>query len=278
MIVLNNYKTKICNSFSAKAKSYDSFAKIQKVVNERMIDRLDMLNYLPKTILDLGCGTGLLSSLLRKKYNNAEIISVDFSFNMLNVCKEKKLNTSLLCADIEDLPVRPMSFDLVVSNFPLHWCQDLQKILYKIQNCLTDKGMFFFSTLGPDSLNEIREAFLKIDNLNHVNKFIDMHHYGDILNELGFIDSVMDIENITLKFNDFFGAINSIRKIGANIMTHEPNKPLTKDNLNTLINSFPKSSDNKYPLTYEVIYGTAWAKKSMSHDDSKVVIPIKEKK
>ena len=39
-----------------------------------------------------------------------------------------------------------------------------------------------------------------------------------------------------------------------------------------------KSSDNKYPLTYEVIYGTAWAKKTMSHDDSKVVIPIKEKK
>ncbi len=275
---MDNYKSKICNSFSARAKSYDHFAKIQKVVNERMIDRLDMINYFPKTILDLGCGTGLLSNLLRKKYDNAKIISVDFSFDMLNACKEKKLNTSLLCADIEDLPMKSMSFDLIISNFTLHWCQNLQKILYNVQNCLSEKGIFFFSTLGPDSLNEIKEAFLKIDNINPVNNFIDMHHYGDMLNELGFIDPVMDLENITLKFDDFFGAINSIRKIGANVSIDKPKKPLTKNEVNTIINSFPKSLDNKYPLTYEVIYGTAWAKKSMSHDDSKVVIPIREKK
>ena len=275
---MDDYKLKIHNSFSSKAESYDAYAKIQKVVAERMIERLDVMNFTPKNILDLGCGTGLLTSLLHKRYDDSRIISVDFSSEMLKTCFEKDVKSSFVCADIEYLPFKSMNFDLVISNFTLHWCQNLQKILLDVQNNLTDQGIFFFSTLGPDSLSELREAFLEVDRFNHVNNFIDMHHYGDMLNELNFVDPVMDVENITLKFNTFFDAVNSIRKIGANVLLDTSTKPLSKIEVNTLINSFPKSSDNKYPLTYEVIYGTAWAKKTMSHDDSKVVIPIKEKK
>ena len=275
---LDDYKLKILNSFSSKAKTYDLYAKIQKVVAERMIERLDVINFNPKNILDLGCGTGLLTALLNKKYNSSNIISVDFSSAMLNTCKEKNITSSLICADIECLPFKSMNFDLIISNFTLHWCQNLQRIFFDVRNNLNDQGIFFFSTLGPGSLNELREAFLKVDNSDHVNKFIDMHHYGDMLTQLNFVDPVMDIENITLKFSNFFDAVNSIRKIGANVLLDESQKPLTKTEVKTLIDSFPKSSDMKYPLTYEVIYGTAWSKKTMSHDDNRVVIPIKEKK
>ena len=73
---MDDYKLKIHNSFSSKAESYDAYAKIQKVVAERMIERLDVMNFTPKNILDLGCGTGLLTSLLNKRYNDSRIISV----------------------------------------------------------------------------------------------------------------------------------------------------------------------------------------------------------
>ena len=201
---MDDYKLKIHNSFSSKAESYDAHAKIQKVVAERMIERLDVMNFTPKNILDLGCGTGLLTSLLNKRYNDSRIISVDFSSEMLKTCFEKDVKSSFVCADIEYLPFKSMNFDLVISNFTLHWCQNLQKILLDVQNNLTDQGIFFFSTLGPDSLNELREAFLEVDRFNHVNNFIDMHHYGDMLNDVNFVDPVMDVENITLKFNSFF--------------------------------------------------------------------------
>ena len=47
---MDDYKLKINNSFSSKAKSYDAYAKIQKVVAERMIERLDVMNFTPKNI------------------------------------------------------------------------------------------------------------------------------------------------------------------------------------------------------------------------------------
>ena len=93
--------------------------------------------------------------------NLSIILSVDFSFEMLKTCFEKDVKSSFVCADIEYLPFKSMNFDLVISNFTLHWCQNLQKILLDVQNNLTDQGIFFFSTLGPDSLSELREAFLE---------------------------------------------------------------------------------------------------------------------
>ena len=92
---MDDYKLKIHNSFSSKAESYDAYAKIQKVVAERMIERLDVMNFTPKNILDLGCGTGLLTSLLKKRYNDSRIISVDFSSEMLKTCFEKDVKALL---------------------------------------------------------------------------------------------------------------------------------------------------------------------------------------
>tara|TARA_Y100000817_G_scaffold300694_1_gene279983 strand:- start:143 stop:970 length:828 start_codon:yes stop_codon:yes gene_type:complete len=275
---MDNYKTRVRNSFDSKAKYYDKFAKIQKLVAQRMIERLEIINITPKRILDLGCGTGILARLLKEKYKSCNVVSVDLSLRMLKICKEKKIQSSLLCCDIEDLPLRKNSFDLIISSFTFHWCENIVKVLKDVEKCLDEKGIFFFSTLGPDSLIELKESFLAIDSMPHVNEFIDMHHYGDILSDLNFLDPVMDIENITLKFNNFFAAMNSIRKIGANTLAKQSSKSLNKSQVKDLILNYPQTPDSKYPLSYEVIYGTAWKRKLMSHIDSKVVIPIKPKK
>ena len=102
------------------------------------------------------------------------------------------------------------------------------------------KKVVIFSTLGPDSLIELKESFLAIDSMPHVNEFIDMHHYGDILSDLNFLDPVMDIENITLKFNNFFAAMNSIRKIGANTLAKQSSKSLNKSQVKDLILNYLK--------------------------------------
>ena len=52
-----------------------------------------------------------------------------------------------------------------------------------------------FSTLGPDSLKELRSAFA--DGYAHTQRFIDMHDFGDMLVGCGFADPVMDMEVLT---------------------------------------------------------------------------------
>mgnify|MGYP006201299779 CR=1 FL=1 len=272
---MDDYKLKIHNSFSSKAESYDAYAKIQKVVAERMIERLDVMNFTPKNILDLGCGTGLLTSLLNKRYNDSRIISVDFSSEMLKTCFEKDVKSSFVCADIEYLPFKSMNFDLVISNFTLHWCQNLQKILLDVQNNLTDKGIFFFSTLGPDSLNELREAFLEVDRFNHVNNFIDMHHYGDALLKIGFSDPVVDNEKIIVEYQSFSDVLKSLKKIGANTLEKIADKKLKKTDYQSALDGYGVNEKSNYPVTYEVLYGLAWKKTPSNPKINEDVIPIK---
>ena len=94
--VMDNYKTRVRNSFDSKAKYYDKFAKIQKLVAQRMIERLEIINITPKRILDLGCGTGILARLLKEKYKSCNVVSVDLSLRMLKICKENSIFLTLL--------------------------------------------------------------------------------------------------------------------------------------------------------------------------------------
>jgi malonyl-CoA O-methyltransferase len=48
-----------------------------------------------------------------------------------------------------------------------------------------------FSTFGPDTLKEMRQAFKAADRYNHVNRFIDMHDIGRSVGTLRFSLRVM---------------------------------------------------------------------------------------
>ena len=55
-------------SFGRAAETYDAAAILQKQVREEMLNRLDLVKLNPKTILDAGCGTGMASHALQKRF------------------------------------------------------------------------------------------------------------------------------------------------------------------------------------------------------------------
>jgi malonyl-CoA O-methyltransferase len=57
-----------------------------------------------------------------------------------------------------------------------------------------------FSTLGPDTLKELRSSF--VDGYAHTQRFADMHDLGDMVVGCGFADPVMDMEVVTLTYDD----------------------------------------------------------------------------
>ena len=85
---------KIKNSFSKRAQTYDSQSFIQKEVNKRLIERLDLIKHHKSKILDIGSGTGKLSQDIEEKYPGINITSMDTSFEMLQVHKKKNYNTT----------------------------------------------------------------------------------------------------------------------------------------------------------------------------------------
>ena len=257
---MDNFKSKILKSFSTRASTYDKYALIQKEVSLRMIEKLKFIKISPKNILDLGCGTGHLSLLLKSLYPHAHITCLDFSPEMLYQCKLKEPGFETICADIENLPFKTSQYDIIVSSLTLHWCKDIKKIFYDVYNALNKNGIFVFTTVGPDTLKELKETYKLIDERDHVNTFHDMHIYGDLLLNIGFDDPVIDVEKIVMEYPSVQDIFNSIKKIGANTLTNNHENIITKSMYKKIIDLYPKTEKTTYPVTYEVIYGASWKK------------------
>jgi len=272
---LDNYKKRIRESFNRRADTYDNYAIIQKEVAGRIFDRLSGIKIKPKSILDLGCGTGSLTQKISALYPDAKIVPLDFSEEMLRICRSKVSKVNPICADIENIPIIESRFDLIISSLTFHWATDLYSTFLKIHELLKDDGCFLFSSIGPDTLLELREVLSKIDKQDRVNRFIDMHHYGDALLKIGFSDPVVDNEKIIVEYQSFSDVLKSLKKIGANTVEKIADKKLTRTDYQSALDGYSMNENSNYPVTYEVLYGLAWKKTPSNPKINEDVIPIK---
>jgi malonyl-CoA O-methyltransferase len=106
----------------------------------------------------------------------------------------------------------------------------------------------------------LRAAWHAVDGATHVNGFVDMHDIGDALIRAGFVEPVMDVEHITLTYEDVFGLMRDLKRIGAHNVTAGRARNLTgRQRLRKLAAAYEHARrDGKLPATYEVVYGTAW--------------------
>jgi len=258
---MENYKRKIINSFSIKSSTYDKYSIVQKEVTKRLLERIKLLKIKPSNVLDIGSGTGHLMQKMFSNFSDSNLVCLDISKEMLKVSKEKNTKFNLICGDAEELPLKEESFDLIMTSFTLQWCNDLKKIFSDIKKLLTKNGVFIFSTVGPDTLFELRESFERIDNFQHINNFKDMHLYGDLLISLDYVDPVLDVERIVIQYESFTELLKSLKCTGSNIVLSKKDNTLSQSEIINLEKEYTKfKKDNFYPATYEVIYGIAWKK------------------
>jgi len=258
-------------SFNRAATSYDKVAVLQREVGKRLIDRLDIIRAVPKNILDIGCGTGDNTLVLSKLYKRANIVALDFADEMLKVAhrklswKQKLLNNNIkyVCADAESLPFKDNSFEFIFSNLTIQWCADLDRTFAEFKRVLKPEGLLFFSTLGPDTLKELRYSWQQVDNNQHVHKFIDMHDVGDAMIRAGLADPVMDMEYFTLTYSNVMDLMHELKQLGAHNASNNRSHQLTgKQHLRAMQKNYEKfRHENKLPATYEVVYGHAWSVK-----------------
>ncbi len=258
-------KHQLRHAFERAAKTYDEVAVLQNEVCNRLLKRLDMVRLEPQTVLDVGTGTGRAVTDLQKRYRKARIIALDISLSMLHKTRTRGgwfSKPQLICADAESLPLADASIDLLFSNLAIQWCNDLAHTLEEFRRVLAPGGLAIFTTFGPDTLKELRASWSEADGFNHVNAFTDMHQIGDTLMHVGFTDPVMDMEMMTLTYQDIFQLMRELKLIGAQNKTLGRPPGLTGkgrlQKLNAAYEAF-RTSEGVLPASYEVIYGHAWA-------------------
>ena len=276
-------KKMVRRAFSRAAAGYDASAVLQREVCTRMLERLDFIRLKPARLLDAGSGTGWGGRQLAERYPDAEIISLDIAIGMLQNAKGRaswwqKLfggrKQMAVCADVEALPLMSNSVEMVWSNLALQWCNDLPATFVELHRVLKSEGLAMFSTFGPDTLKELRQAFNGVDDKNHMNRFADMHDIGDMLVQAGFSEPVMDMEYITLTYDDVRGVLQDLKAIGAHNTTEGRGKGLMgKAAFGRLLANYEKlRRDGKLPATYEIVYGHAWKPQPRVTSDGAAII------
>lgn len=257
-------KTLLRRSFDRAASTYDAAAILQAEVGRRLLERLELTTLRPRQILDLGCGTGVATQALRRRYRGANVVALDLSEQMVRRTRARCgwLRRPLpVCADLERLPLAPESVDLVYSNLAMQWSNALEPTLAGLLRSLRPGGLLMFTTFGPDTLTELREAWARVDGHTHVNRFHDMHDIGDWLMHTGFAEPVMDMERLTLTYTTVNELIQDLRLIGAQNRTQGRARSLGgRERLARLHQTYEthRRSDGRIPATYEVVYGHAW--------------------
>ncbi|WP_047553268.1 malonyl-ACP O-methyltransferase BioC [Methylotenera sp. G11] len=270
-------KARARRSFGRAAETYDAAAILQKLVREEMLSRLDLVKLEPQVILDAGCGTGLASHALQKRYAKSQVVSLDFAYPMLQKTRATRTQAglasqlkslfggakqNLLCADIESLPLASDSTGLVWSNLAIQWCNDLDAALTEFHRVLQPESLLMFSTFGPDTLRELRTATDEASGNNYtsVSRFIDMHDIGDALVRAGFSAPVLDVERFTLTYDDVKSVMRDLKSIGAHNATDGRARGLMgKAYFARLEQCYEQfRQDGKLPATFEVVYAHAW--------------------
>ncbi|MGN6617128.1 MAG: class I SAM-dependent methyltransferase [Ilyomonas sp.] len=110
-------------------------------------------------ILDVGCGTGILTEKLAE--SGAKVTGIDASAEMIAKAKEAYPNIRFFVKDATNFSFDE-PFDAVFSNATLHWINEQEKALQCIHNCLKPGGRFVFEMGGKHNIESIHDAVRKV--------------------------------------------------------------------------------------------------------------------
>ncbi|MFH1710942.1 MAG: class I SAM-dependent methyltransferase [Nanoarchaeota archaeon] len=138
---MENYKEETIKSYNQHAREFsEKFRELTDLKRRHEFSRFtDLLS--GKDVLDLGCGSGDHSDYFVKQGLN--VTCIDISEEMINLCKEKKLNARVM--DIENLSFDDKVFDGVwaVTSL-LHVPKlNLSAVIDKLHQILRDKGILY---------------------------------------------------------------------------------------------------------------------------------------
>jgi malonyl-CoA O-methyltransferase len=237
---------------------------LQVRVGEELLQRLEFFRLEPRLILDLGCGTGAAAAQLRRRFPRAQVLGVDSACLMAREARRRQRfwrRFECVCADARALPLAAHAADLLFSNLMLPWCDDLGAVFAEAQRVLRPGGLMLFSTLGPDTLKELRAAWAHADTASHVSAFADMTGLAAAMSRSGLSEPVVDRELRLTHYPDVRTLMHELRTLGGSHVAADRRRSLTgRGRLEAMARAYESvRTAAGVPASWEVIYGAAFA-------------------
>jgi malonyl-CoA O-methyltransferase len=265
---------------SRASARYDESAVLAARLRDELVRRLEWISFVPETVLDLGCGTGHGAATLAARWPRARVIALDASSAMLGQVARRDASGRIerLCAEAEAIPLPDASVDLVFSNLMLPWCEDIDAVFAEIARVLAPRGLVTFTTLGPDTLVELRSAWRASGGGDALHPFTDMHDLGDGLVRAGLAEPVLDVSRYTLTYTDVTAVLRDLQATGSqNAAAGRPRGLTARSRLRALGAAYEKFREaGVLPASYEVVFGQAWGAVSRPARDGEYAVPVSE--
>jgi len=251
-------KKTVAASFSRAAAVYDSAAHLQREVGEQLLTCLDQWHGIPATVLDLGCGTGYFCPELRSRYPGAQYLGLDLASGMVDHARDHYGNNGAwLVADAEALPLASASIDLVFSSLALQWCARPEHLFAELARVLRPGGCCVFTSLGPDTLCELRSAWAAVDAHQHVNTFLPIPALVAAAACVPGIDVKLERRAWRMEYTRVRDLLDELRALGAHNMNRSRQPGLTSRRaLQGMLQAYEaRRAEGVLPATYDVIFG-----------------------
>jgi SAM-dependent methyltransferase len=174
-----------------------------------------------------------------------------------------------IVADMEALPFRDGSLDLVVSALALQFVNDLPGTLVQIRRALKPDGLFLAALVGGQSLAELREAFAAAETeieggvSPRVAPFADLRELGALLQRAGFALPVTDSDRIIVRYASPLVLMHDLRRMGAtNALVERRRTPLRRATLRRMMEIYGErfaDADGRIRATFEIVWLSGWA-------------------
>jgi malonyl-CoA O-methyltransferase len=251
-------KKDVASSFSRAAPCYDSVAKLQREVGRRLLTQLDSQRAAPGVVLDLGCGTGSFGPRLRARFPEATYIGLDLAAGMVEYARAHAANDSVwLVGDAESLPLATSSVDLVFSSLAIQWCHRPEQLFAELARVLRPGGRCVFTTLGPETLRELRQSWAAVDAHQHVNRFLPATQLLAAADTAPGITLRVKSERHCMQYQRVGELLAELKALGAHNMNRGRPAGLTsRKTLQGMLQAYERwRVEGWLPASYDVIFG-----------------------
>ncbi len=147
-------------NFEFDGQKYKNASSHQKEWGTKIITELNIKG--TESILDLGCGDGVLTKLLADLVPKGNVLGIDASAGMLKTAKELEgLNLSFRNLDINEMDFNG-EFDLIFSNAALQWVKDHDSLLRNCRKALKPNGVIRFNFAGDGNCSNFFEVVRQV--------------------------------------------------------------------------------------------------------------------
>lgn len=145
--------------FTAAAATYDRRTPVQQAAAHRLAAWLPAAAKV-RRILEVGCGTGRLTRILRERFPGAQLDALDISGGMVAHARRALADAGGIAWHVGDAArFRPeRRYDLIAGNCSLHWMHPLEAGLRNLAGLRAPGGQLVFSAMLNGTLRELHEA------------------------------------------------------------------------------------------------------------------------